>query len=187
MVVRFVYIVLAMIFFSGCAVSESVQPEANRNFNYEVQKEYPEFRRRPVADYGAHPNERMMDLSNMNPFPDDCNRVAGEGDCYEYSFTGRIIKVIYADDGMTIRGLVVVSDPGDRAYLPDGSVNKLGGSEGNNRSYVNIAEELKSSLSMVDLGYLPTLLKEGRQVRVWVNVYGAAGRIEVANRVKAIN
>lgn len=180
-------IALAMVLSSGCAVHEPAQPNANRNYNYQVYQEYPEPRRRPVADYGAHPNERMMDLRNMNPFPDDCNRVGDEDDCYEYSFTGRIIKVRYGEDGMTIRGLVVVSGPDDRSYLPDGSVIKLGGSEGNNRSYVNIAEELKPSLSMVDLGYLSTLLKEGRQVRVWANVYGVAGRIEVANRVTAMN
>ena len=140
---------------------------------------FPQNQRNAVADYGSHPNERMMELRSMNP--------GGEEGCIPYSYTGRIIKVKYAEDELTIIGLVILSGRNDRSYTSDGRVKKLGRSQSNNRSYVNIDEHLKLRMNRYDLGYLPTLLKEGRQIQIWANACGASGRVETADRIKALN
>jgi hypothetical protein len=107
---------------------------------------------------------RMTSLANMvSP-----ERATG---CSAFSLSGKILKVRYAEDEMTIVGFVILRD------YPKG--------EGNNREYINIESDLKERLGRFPLSILDTLITEGRRVHVWGFNCGTSGAIAFADKIKA--
>jgi hypothetical protein len=122
--------------------------------------------REPVYETVTPPSKtsRMTSLANM---------VSPEvtTGCSTFSLSGKILKVRYAEDEMTIVGFVISRD------YPKG--------EGNNREYINIESDLKERLGRLPLSILDTLITEGRRVQVWGFNCGASGAIAVADKIKS--
>ena len=111
-------------------------------------------------------SSRMTSLVNMVPNE-------SVADCSQFSLSGKILKVRYAEDEMTIVGFVILRD------YPKG--------EGNNRAYINIESEyLREHLGRFPLSILDTLITEGRQVHVWGFNCGVSGAISIADKIKAL-
>lgn len=117
--------------------------------------------RPPVAEYAGRPNNpRLVEMWNM------AGAERAEGCFRGGPVVGTIVKREFADDEMTIVG-IVVRDSSDE------------------RSYFNIESDRITRMSMVSQGHYGSLVARGRQVMVWAYACGAAGRVWVADRIKA--
>ena len=122
--------------------------------------------RKPVCEFVTPHGQssRMTSLANL------VSEEAVKG-CSPFSLPGKILKVRYAEDEMTIVGFVILKE------YPKG--------EGNNREYINVdSEYLREHLGRFELSILDTLITEGRRVQVW-GFYCGSGGIAEADRIKA--
>ena len=111
-------------------------------------------------------SSRMTSLANMVP------DTIVKGCPTPFSLQGKILKVRYGEDELTIVGFVILKE------YPKG--------EGNNRDYINIdSDYIRERLGRFPLSILDTLITDGRSVQVWGFRCGVSGAVLYADKIKS--
>ena len=112
------------------------------------------------VDYDSRRAERDSAIAVYNLFPAEYS-----SSCAKASWVGKIVKIKYGDNGVSMDGIGVVDAEGER-------------------DYVNFDFD---ELSMVDLEWMPHLIKEGRRIQLFTYHCGAAGRVAYLHHLKLLD
>jgi hypothetical protein len=108
-------------------------------------------------------HDRVTELSNISEYCEPPNNFS--------DFAGTIVKVGFADNGITITSIVLESEDGDRTYM--------------NVDPVSIGS---AGMNMVDLGWIvqgmQKLMRTNAHVRGSMRLCGAAGRFLVVDKIR---
>jgi hypothetical protein len=113
----------------------------------------------PIEKYGGK-QQTLIEISNIaGDMATGCFR-------FDRPYVGAIVKRKFANDEITIIGFVIRSSNDERTYI-------------------NIDDEQIQRMSSVGRSNFSSLLGIGKRVKVWVYGCGAAGRVLIADRIKA--
>lgn len=116
--------------------------------------------KRSSAKYGGtKSNPRLIELSNLAGDSEGCVKRG--------PYVGKLVQRKFDDDEITLIGFVLRDSKDERTYI-------------------NLDDEQIDRMLMVDRSYLSKFLAKGKQVKVWVYVCGAAGRVLYADRIVAL-
>lgn len=111
----------------------------------------------PTAEFNK---KGMYELSNLYSEKDGCYK-------HEEPFQGTIVKREFAEDELTIIGLVLMD-------------------ENDNRTYINIDSEQVKKLSRAAYSNLSSFLGKGKQMEIWVYGCGASESVLIADKMKLL-